>query len=138
VSKNDWQAVNLKKELLKQLKELPDAKHISSSALVNRAVDEWFALREGKITLGQLQEAIPQWSSDDRMAAFIFIARYVAEDLGESERQDGQLALSCLQKVLKGETLTPPELIKLAAALDTEPKVLESKFNRLKGLTNGV
>jgi chromatin segregation and condensation protein Rec8/ScpA/Scc1 (kleisin family) len=141
VSREDWQAVNVRKELLNRLKELPDAKHLSQSGLVNRAVDEWLSNRDNLINVSQLQESVPQWTGDERMAAFLLIAQYVAADLFESRSQDkdGELALNCWQQVTRGEVPSPPELIKLAAALDVDVCDLKRRINKLRELmSNGT
>jgi hypothetical protein len=140
VAKEDWQAINVRKELLNRLKELPDAKYLSQSGLVNRAVDEWLSSRGSLVSLSQFQESVSQWTDDDRMSAFLFLARYIAADLlSESQAKDGEFALLCWQKVTQGEIPNSPELIKLAAALDVDPGELKKKLTKLRELmTDGT
>lgn len=59
--------------------------------------------------------------------------------LAKPPYREGELALLCWQKVVQGEVPTPPELIKLAAALDVDPCELKKKLTKLRELmANGT
>ncbi|MEC4896334.1 MAG: hypothetical protein SAL07_25490 [Oscillatoria sp. PMC 1051.18] len=66
------------------------------------------------------------------------IAVWVEEDI--QPNQDGELALSCLKKVITGKMPSHPELIRLAAAIDyPDPSKLKKILAKLQELsTNGV
>jgi len=137
VAKDDWQSVSLKKDLLNQLKESPDAKYMSLSALANRAIDDWLANREQRVTVSQLQQSLTQWSEEDRMNAFLLLARYIAADLiTQDQNADQSLALKCWQAVVQGQKLDTQELTKLATALNVDPETLQQQLSKL-WKTNG-
>ncbi|NEO30505.1 MAG: hypothetical protein F6K36_08735 [Symploca sp. SIO3C6] len=55
-------------------------------------------------------------------------------DQQEPQSKDGELALSCWQKIVQGKAPNQPEIIKLATALNVDSTNLQQKINQLREL----
>jgi len=105
--------------------------------------------RRTTVNLSTLGDRIEELRSDNAWKA-LTLAKKVVLLLGEYlellEKQsfpadrptdkDGEVALKCWNQVAKGEVPSPPDLIKLAAALESEPDPyeLQQKLTKLREL----
>lgn len=124
-SKNDWQSISLRRELVDRLKELPDAKHFSLSALANRAMDEWLNSSTQDVTPTQAQLSIPAWDIDERKAVFFELARHLAADLIAENSEAGAESLEFLKAIIAGRRPTDGQIGELAHVSDfTEEQLI--------------
>jgi len=130
------------------IKELAEQEERSISQMGRMLLKEAILARQQKrsLTIGQVSQLLEDFSPEELITTaeriFQIIRTRFGKDevqkefgeLSESDLTDGVLALGCWQKIVEGEVPTPPELIKLGAALDIDPVVLRDKLTKLRGL----
>ncbi len=135
------------------IKDLAEQEERSIAQMGRMLLKEAILARQQKrtLTIGQVSQSLEEFSSEELITTAERIFQVIRSrvetaqiqnqetTLTESEITDGVLALECWQKIANGEVPSPPELIKLGAALDIDPVVLQKKLTKLREfMTNGT
>jgi hypothetical protein len=135
------------------IKDLAEQEERSISQTGRMLLKEAILARQQKrnLTIGQISQLLEEFSSEELITTAERIFQVMRNRITDTQTQnpettnttpeisDGFVALECWQSIAKGKVPSPPELIKLGAALEIDPVVLQKKLTKLKDLmTNGT